>query len=174
MFQSRSLVPLAAALAAAAVVVGCGEPGPDLVTVTGTVTQDGQPVVHAAVLFSPLPGNDPMLAGEGITDAEGRYRLVSDERNGAVPGKYHIVINRAAGELPPEIAASTDEAFANDPYMASMIASVSKPAPKKKKAGPVVIAGEYAFDAEIAGKGGAMDFELPKDKPKTDEAAAAK
>ncbi len=172
MSLSRFL-PLAAILAAAAAsAAGCGASGPDLVTVSGLVTQEGQPVAHAAVIFSPDPSNAPMLAGEGVTDAEGRYRLISDERNGGVPGKYHVVISRAAGELPPELAAASNPAFADDPFMAALSAGAGKTAPKKK-GGPVVIEGEYAFDIEVAAKGGAIDFELPKDAPKTDEAAAA-
>lgn len=174
MLKTRPL-SWAAALAIVALSTGCGG-GPDLVTVTGAVTQDGKPVSHAAVIFNPDPSNSAILVGQAVTDAEGNYRLISDERNGAVPGKYHVIIQRAAG-APPAIAsgdgavASAD--FEDDPYMASLASGVGfiepdarQRAAAKKKAeqhqGPIVPGEDdkYTFNIEVAGKGGAIDFEL--------------
>lgn len=168
----RRSLSLAATFVAASIMVGC-DSGPALVTVTGAVTQEGQPVSHAAVLFSPDPSNAALVPGEGVTDAEGRYRLVSDQRNGAVPGKYHVVIKRAAGSPPPgALPADANAAFQDDPFMASLSAGGGGPAPKKgKQKGPIVPSAddEFTFDIEVAAKGGAIDFELtkPATAPKT-------
>ncbi|OJW26514.1 MAG: hypothetical protein BGO49_12350 [Planctomycetales bacterium 71-10] len=167
----RRSLSLAAALVTAAVMVGCGDSGPDLVTVTGAVTQEGRPVGHAAVLFSPDPSNVALVPGEAVTDAEGRYRLVSDQRNGAVPGKYHVVIKRAAGSPPAgALPADASAAFKDDPFMASLSAGAGGPAPKKgKPKGPVIPSAddEFTFDIEVAAKGGAIDFDLKPAAPRT-------
>lgn len=175
MFKTRS-VSWAAALVAVAVAAGC-DSGPDLVTVTGAVTQEGKPVSHAAVTFNPDPSNSSVLLGDAITDSEGNYRLISDERNGAVPGKYHVIIERAPGAPPAGAVGSTASAdFEDDPYMASLTSGAgfiephakSRASAKKKGDHGPIVPGEgekYTFDIEVAGKGGAIDFEL---KPKVD------
>jgi len=169
--QTRSIL-LAAALVVLATAVGC-DSGPHLVTVTGVVKREGQPVSHAAVIFNPDPSNSTVLLGEAVTDAQGNYRLISDERNGAAPGKYHVIIQRAAGE-PAAAAASGSNVdpggFEDDPYMASLTRgdgfiepNAKKSARKKSESQGPAIPGaneKYTFDIEVAGKGGAIDFDL--------------
>ncbi len=68
---------------------GCGDGGPDIATVEGTVTMDGKPLEGATVVFVP-PGGRP--AG-GPTDAKGKYVLnFSGGRKGAIPGENRVQI----------------------------------------------------------------------------------
>ncbi|WP_337174966.1 carboxypeptidase-like regulatory domain-containing protein [Paludisphaera sp.] len=170
--RSRSLAAALFMAAASAATVGC-DSGPALVTVTGTVTMEGKPVSHAAVQFSPNPSNAVVLPGEAVTDADGHYRLISDERNGAVPGKYHVVISRAAGEPPSApLPSEASEAFKDDPFMAALSSGAGSGAPaaaKKSKKGPIVpdAGTEFTFDIEVAGKGGAIDFVIKPEVAKT-------
>jgi len=76
---------------------GCGGGGPELASVSGTVTLDGQPLSDAMVIF--IPENGRQAAAR--TDTAGKYVLTFKEgRQGAEPGKYKVRITtgRAAGE----------------------------------------------------------------------------
>lgn len=78
--------------------VGCGEGGPDVIPVSGTVRLGDAPLTGATVLFTPLAGGRPSAA---VTDAEGRYELVySQERAGALPGEHHVTISTYRGGDP--------------------------------------------------------------------------
>jgi hypothetical protein len=87
--------------------VGCGEDGPPLAAVEGTVTLDGQPLPAALIEFQPkAPEGSPSY---GETDAEGRYQLLfSQSLNGAWIGEHRVRITtlnenqRIAEKLPPE------------------------------------------------------------------------
>ncbi|MDG1897315.1 MAG: carboxypeptidase-like regulatory domain-containing protein [Fuerstiella sp.] len=71
-------------------VAGCGAGGPDIATVTGKVTMDGQPLANAAVVFVPENGRP---AG-ARTNAQGEYELTySEGREGALPGKNMVRIS---------------------------------------------------------------------------------
>lgn len=69
---------------------GCGESGPEIATVEGTVTLDGKPLPHATVVFTPVEGGRPAGA---MTDEEGYYVLnFTEGRQGAIPGKNRVRI----------------------------------------------------------------------------------
>ncbi len=70
-------------------ICGCGSD--KLATVRGTVTLNGQPLQNALVEFQPTAlGGSP---SSGMTDAEGRYELMSTfERAGALPGEHSVSI----------------------------------------------------------------------------------
>ena len=73
----------------ALLIIGCGESGPPIASVEGTITMDGKPLANASVVFSPESGRP---AG-AKTDAEGHYVLnFSAGRKGAVPGKNRVQI----------------------------------------------------------------------------------
>jgi len=91
--------------------VGCSDSGPELGTVAGTVLLDGQPVADAEVVFEPEEGSPSY----GMTDAQGRYRLMyTPETAGAVVGQHtvRITTGRTAGgpgeevQIPERIPAS--------------------------------------------------------------------
>lgn len=72
-------------------VVGCGDGGPRLVSVTGKVTVDGQPVPSAIVTFNPTGAGGSNSLGK--TDASGNYKLeFSQDKQGALVGDYVVEI----------------------------------------------------------------------------------
>jgi len=81
-------------LAAALVLsVGCGSPaGPELGTVQGTVTLDGDPLPDAVIQFAPNKGRP----STGTTDANGHYTLqYTMDRPGAVIGMHSVRVTTA-------------------------------------------------------------------------------
>jgi hypothetical protein len=80
-------------------IAGCGgSGGPAVVSVAGTVTRDGQPLVGADVMFLPERG----APSSGKTDASGEFTLTfNDGRPGAVPGKHQVFITLPGPEVPP-------------------------------------------------------------------------
>lgn len=68
---------------------GCGESGPSVVRVTGTVTRHGAPVNLVVVKFEPENGRPSW----GLTDKDGHYALNYERgRDGAVTGKHKVWI----------------------------------------------------------------------------------
>ncbi len=72
--------------------LGCGDSGPRVVPVAGTVTLDGEPVDGAGVLFSPRTQGPSASA---TTDQEGRFRLKTGDLDGAVVGQYGVIITKS-------------------------------------------------------------------------------
>jgi len=68
---------------------GCGQSGPELADVTGTITLDGRPLPKVGVVFRPAgPGASPAYGG---TNKDGKYTLLfSQDRKGALPGEYEV------------------------------------------------------------------------------------
>jgi hypothetical protein len=67
--------------------------------VTGAVTQGGQPVAGALVMFIPEAG----VPSGGKTDQAGRFELrFNDGRPGAVIGKHKVSVTAGADVPPPE------------------------------------------------------------------------
>jgi hypothetical protein len=83
---------VAGACLLALVCLGCGPGGPEIATVEGTVTLDGEPLPNASVVFVPEDGRP---AG-ATTDAQGHYELTFTEgRQGAIVGKNKVRISTA-------------------------------------------------------------------------------
>jgi hypothetical protein len=79
--------------------VGCRSGPHHVVHVSGRVTLNGQPFVHAAVTFEPIAAKGQVNPGPGsggITDADGRYtlKLIGTETQGAVVGRHMVSITR--------------------------------------------------------------------------------
>ncbi len=66
--------------------VGCSEPGPRIVRVSGTVTRQGSPVDKLVIHFVPEEGRESW----GAADEKGHYTLRHDRRPGAVTGKHKV------------------------------------------------------------------------------------
>ncbi|WP_145267234.1 transthyretin-like family protein [Calycomorphotria hydatis] len=89
---------------------GCNaDEGPDLGTVTGTVTLDGEPLPNAEVVFSPVLSGRSSFA---TTDQDGHYEMLyTSSRKGATWGEHRVSIttaveefsNEATGELTPAV-----------------------------------------------------------------------
>ncbi len=88
---------LACLMIASCFLSGCG-PKELPATVEGTLRMEGQPLDRCLITFLPEPGqNDEMATASGMTDAEGRYRLQSeDQRDGAATGNYRVTIQDMA------------------------------------------------------------------------------
>ena len=75
-------------------IVGCGDKGPPLGSVSGTVTLDGEPVEGAFVDFSPLFEGGLELRAAEKTGSDGYFEMQYDlERNGVPLGKYQVQIS---------------------------------------------------------------------------------
>lgn len=84
-----SWVYLSLVFLAATALTGCGSDGPQLASVTGVITIDGQPLPDATVEFQPSPGSPSI----GVTDSSGRYKLkFTAKKAGAMLGKHQVRI----------------------------------------------------------------------------------
>ncbi len=93
-------------------IVGCGE-GNGTIPVSGIVKMDGQPVVDASVSF--IPQSEGGQQATGTTDASGKFVLSTvDPRDGAMPGKYKVVIAPNTRVDEAQDGMSADEAMAAD------------------------------------------------------------
>ncbi|MCC9606601.1 Ig-like domain-containing protein [Blastopirellula sp. JC732] len=93
-FSPQKLAPVA--IIAASMILGCGGvSGPQLGTVSGTVTLNGKPLPDATVNF--YHEND--RPAHGKTDANGRYELqFTNTRMGAIVGENVVRITAATVE----------------------------------------------------------------------------
>jgi hypothetical protein len=90
-------------------VIGAGCGGGELVPVQGTVKLDGKPLAGVSVLFL-AQGADGRNA-TGFTDTDGVFRLSTLGReDGAMPGKYKVVIQPPAAASNSRPTATPDEA----------------------------------------------------------------
>ena len=75
------------------VLAGCGPKSDGNVFVTGTVTQGGQPLEGARVVFIPEDGSGEGAGGR--TDESGKFMLTTSSGNdasGTKPGEYRVTI----------------------------------------------------------------------------------
>ena len=78
-----------AALTALIVLAGCGDSGPEIVPVSGTVTIDGKPLTYGQIQVLPS-GWRP---AHGKIEADGRFTLTTTESgDGCVVGTHPVVI----------------------------------------------------------------------------------
>jgi hypothetical protein len=89
---------------------GCGSQssGPEKASVKGTITYLGKPLDKALVVFMPQSAN--ALPASGMTDARGRYELMTTTPgDGATPGKHRVTVTARGPdkELSAEAAAET-------------------------------------------------------------------
>jgi hypothetical protein len=100
------------------VCVGCGESGPPLGSVEGTVSMDGKPLPNVLVTFSPTAeGGAPST---GVTDGEGHYVLLYTDRRGALVGKHKVSVTTI--KQAPAAAASLTSISADSPEYAKQAA----------------------------------------------------
>jgi len=75
------------------VLAGCGDSGPKVVKVTGTLKYKGQPVTNAIINFVPEFGRQSLAQ----TDEQGRFKINYDKhQDGAVVGKHKVWVNQRA------------------------------------------------------------------------------
>jgi hypothetical protein len=93
----RSSMWLACLLGAVVVLsaIGCGESGPLLYPVSGTVRFDGKPLPQVGVSFfaDASKGNDSGHIAAAAADVDGRFTLSTVAESGAPPGWYKVVVS---------------------------------------------------------------------------------
>jgi hypothetical protein len=78
------------------VLAGCGDGGPELGKVSGTVTLDGKPLPKARIVFEGGPDGSPSYA---TTDEDGHYELkFGVDKPGAMVGEHLVRITTARTE----------------------------------------------------------------------------
>jgi hypothetical protein len=150
-------------------IVGCGESGPTLAPVTGTITLDGKPFDNAVISFQPKGSKENPTPGRGssaITDSQGKFKLVYDGKlDGAVVGKHLVSImeagnNAATGEpgvgSSDEVKVDTKRRYVPLEWNANSKVEFDVPA-----------GGSTTANFDIKTKAGAAS--APKDAPKADE-----
>jgi hypothetical protein len=104
----KPLASLAAGLAAAVFVAGCGASGPRKYEVSGAVKYDGQPVPDGQVIFTPADGSAP----EGGPIKDGRYTVSAREGVNKVQVRGSRVVPGKKGPMGEDWV----EAFVPDKY----------------------------------------------------------
>ena len=106
----RSAVAVALWVTIFAGLAGCGDDGPEMAVVRGTVRYDGQPLAQARIVFSPDSGD---RVASATTNDEGEYKLGTFvPADGAIVGRYRVTITARgprktpAGRLPPGLRAA--------------------------------------------------------------------
>lgn len=122
--------------------LGCSDGGPELTTVTGTITLDGKPMPGVLVTFAPAAGSPSY----GKTDAEGKYDLwYTDDKKGAMLGKHDVML-----EVDKLSASEIAEMKAEGQTVDT---TPTMPIPRKYR-------GPNALSAEVAEGTNQIDFEL--------------
>lgn len=93
---------LASAAVLAIGLTGCGtEPELPLVPVSGTVTYQGEPLSHGAVVFMPESGTTGPQA-VGHIQADGTFQMQTAGQSGAVVGKHRVAVHCRQQPKPAE------------------------------------------------------------------------
>jgi len=108
---------------------GCGNSGPSLTKVHGTVRYDGTPVTSGTVQFQGQPGQTPeLLPGTGIINSDGTYTVTTAHGPGLASGKYLVgVVSMESGDLEaaqPVVKWLVPERYAN-PATSGLTAEIS-------------------------------------------------
>jgi len=86
-FSARSAAIAAALLT---VIIGCGESGPELISVTGKVTLDGKPATEGGVML--IDADNPMSKLVGSIQSDGTYSVITQRKPGAPAGEYRVTV----------------------------------------------------------------------------------
>ena len=79
------------------VLTGCGDSGPVVVPVEGTVTLNGKPLANKSLMFMPIDGTSGHGAG-GFSGADGKYTLKAvvpgaiKDFPGIPAGRYRVIV----------------------------------------------------------------------------------
>ncbi len=111
MMRSMAALALTSLLAA-----GCGEGGPELVPVEGTVTYNGKPLEGASLTFLPDAQNAEPTPGGSRTDDSGHYLATYRDRSGLATGKYKVLVAKKLTDP----GKSVPTGFEDDPGMVAL------------------------------------------------------
>ena len=103
--RTHRLGPLALLVFALPALGGCGKLRP----VEGVVTLDGAPLPAATIIFHAVKSPENQAGGlreaSAMTDKDGKFRLETRSKKGALEGSYKITVSRRVlppGVKPPE------------------------------------------------------------------------
>ncbi|WZO96282.1 carboxypeptidase-like regulatory domain-containing protein [Isosphaeraceae bacterium EP7] len=144
--------PLAGAACSLAVLAGCGEDGPTLVPVRGTVTLNGQPLADAEIVFVPDPANTDVTGGRDKSGPDGNYLATYNGRSGLAVGRYKVLVSKKA-EAPPGMV--LPDAIKMDRVQQEMMGIRKEILPSKYSS-----ATKSDFAADIKEQGGVFDFDV--------------
>jgi hypothetical protein len=122
-------------------VVGCGVSRPPLTVVTGTVTYDGEVLANASISIMPSAGDGTARNASGITNAEGKFTLVTtfpdgELVDGAYSGTYTLrVVKYEKVDVVGEESGPPEDGFDPAEEMMSMMSArggddITMPGPK--------------------------------------------
>jgi hypothetical protein len=147
----------------AVIVAGCGDSGPALVTVKGTVMYKDKPLEGADLTFTPDGSNTNGLMGGDVTGPAGDYSALSNGRRGLVPGKYKVTIRKVTGTDPTASGAGGE---ANpSPNLKRLELMYAKTVADKSGKKTVAIPSNIekivgTFEREVPPEGGVIDFDV--------------
>ncbi len=145
---------VATAAAVAGFLVGCGESGPKLVPVTGTVTLNGKPLEGAVVSFQPDASMPGAMPAEDVTGPDGNYKALTKGRSGVVPGKYKVVVSKSLIDM-----TKVRPEFKDDPFMAQLSLGPNEGKTTAQRNKEKI---EGTFDREVPPEGGVQDFDVKR------------
>jgi hypothetical protein len=138
-FRRPGAFPALAAGVLVACVVGCGKGDGGqgkLVPVRGKVVLGDKPLTTGVVIFRPdaLKGNTSKQEPRGQIDADGNYKLMTAEQEGAAPGWYKVGVIAARQPADPKNPYALPRSLVpltyNDPEKSGLALEVAeKPGP---------------------------------------------
>lgn len=135
---------------------GCGDSGPAMGKVTGTVKLDGKPTPKLMVVFVPKEGGE---TSQAITNSDGVYELLGKVKKGALLGLHTVSITTvrepsAAAQASTEMS-SDSAAYANqsDPAQYVRAAQFKELVPAKYNSKSELV-------EEVAAGDNVIDFDL--------------
>jgi hypothetical protein len=111
---------------------GCGDAGPELIPVVGTVRIDGQPATEGAVTYR--DESSGAFQASGLIQSDGTYKLMQKDLEGAQAGQYRVVVfvrktpRTPTGEMAGLPAIIVNQKFTN-PNTTPLRIEVKKDAP---------------------------------------------
>ena len=124
MRQFQALLGLSFAIV---ILSGCGG-DPNVATVSGLVTLDGEPLDRVSVLFQPEKGGRPSF---GVTDEQGRYKLTySRTQKGASVGSCIVKVTKLsdvgdddgkAGKNEPVTTVKIPDRYSKEPITVTVL-----------------------------------------------------
>jgi hypothetical protein len=83
-------------MVAAGLLGGCGkDPPPPIVQAEGTILLDGKPLNKAEVRFIPVDEVGAEYIAKGVTDEQGRFKLMCKGQPGACAGENYVIVKEA-------------------------------------------------------------------------------
>ncbi|MGE3818462.1 MAG: carboxypeptidase-like regulatory domain-containing protein [Isosphaeraceae bacterium] len=145
---------------------GCGGSEVELVSVTGTITLNGEPLPNAEVCFTPDPSQKFHESAMDVTGPQGNYKLKTGDAFGIQPGKYTVHVRK-----PGEASGEASQLHPNDPFMARLSTTSLTLPGRKPKGGPRESdAIDFTLpDREVTSKGAVIDHDFKVDTSSKDE-----